>query len=157
MTATYIALATITLGSAQQTVTFSSIPATYRDLVLVVSGRCSTGNQLITRFNGSTSGYSEVVMLGYAPGAISYTVAVSYFSQMAIASNSSTSILQVMDYAQTNKHKSVLIRNAFGGESVFGVAGRWANTAAVDTISLRPEGASDTFSTGTVLSLYGIN
>ena len=39
MPATYEPIATTTLGSAQATVTFSSIPGTYTDLVLITNSR----------------------------------------------------------------------------------------------------------------------
>jgi hypothetical protein len=42
---TYEAIATQTLGSAAASVTFSSIPGTYTDLVLVVAGTLTTGTE----------------------------------------------------------------------------------------------------------------
>ena len=51
-----------TLASAAASVTFSSIPATYTDLVLRISARSSasaTTAALLMQFNSITSGYSE--------------------------------------------------------------------------------------------------
>jgi hypothetical protein len=66
-TSTYVALATTTLGATAASVTFSSIPATYRDLVLVYNGTTSANIGVDVEFNGDTNSanYSRVFM--YAP------------------------------------------------------------------------------------------
>jgi hypothetical protein len=75
-TNTYVALDTQTLGSAAASVTFSSIPQTYTDLVLVINGYSI--NDVDWRFrmgNGSIdsgSNYSGTYMYGDGSGASSY-------------------------------------------------------------------------------------
>ena len=52
---TYEPIATSTLGSAQATVTFSSIVGTYRDLVLIINSTPTTSNVTGNmRFNSDT-------------------------------------------------------------------------------------------------------
>jgi hypothetical protein len=66
-TPTYTPLATVTLGSSASSVTFSSIPGTYRDLILIFDGTGSgtTGNLRMT-FNGSTlSNFTDVRMYNF--------------------------------------------------------------------------------------------
>jgi hypothetical protein len=65
-------------------------------------------------------------------------------------------IMQIMDYSATDKHKSVLCRFKRGGgyDSVWMLAGRWANTNAITSISFGP--ASGTLDAGLTASLYGI-
>ena len=56
MTATYKKIATTTLGSAQADITFSTIPATYTDLVIVYTLKAATGSSdIYLRFNGSSA------------------------------------------------------------------------------------------------------
>ena len=56
MTATYEKIATTTLGSAQATVTFSSISGAYTDLVAICNfGGASAAEDFTIRFNGDTN------------------------------------------------------------------------------------------------------
>lgn len=155
-TATYIALANTTLGSATTTVTFSSIPATYRDLVLVIAGTATATDQMVIRFNSSTTGYSEVAMLGSASGATSFTATVNRLSQIALSTTQSNGIMHIMDYSATDKHKTALYRNNLGGSSTYAVAGRWADTSAITSILLGLETGGNTFASGCSFALYGI-
>jgi hypothetical protein len=64
MAITYDPIATTILGSAAASITFSSIAATYTDLVIVVKGGCDNGS-LRMQFNSDTgSNYSELTMSG---------------------------------------------------------------------------------------------
>jgi hypothetical protein len=160
---TYTALATITLGSSASSVTFSSIPATYRDLVLVIRGSASANNTFGIRFNGDTgSNYSYVDAFGRADvsGTVSSANTDSRFLLTvsgAFGAGDHQFITQIMDYSATDKHKTGLTRNALSGSSFPGVgmiAARWANTAAITSIAVLPGAGS--MNTGTTLSLYGI-
>jgi hypothetical protein len=63
---TYEAIATQTLGSAAASVTFSSIPGTYTDLVVVIAGTLTTGSDNVSfQLNGdSGANYSVTVLTG---------------------------------------------------------------------------------------------
>lgn len=153
-----VALATTTLGSTATTVTFGSIPATYRDLRLVVSGTTTTGtvDALVLRLNGDTaSNYSIVYATGDGTNATSSTQATTYAGMGVIGTSQSVSTIDIMDYAQTDKHKALLGRGNTPGWGTRMIAGRWASTSAVTTILVYTE-ANLTFSIGTTLSLYGI-
>ena len=67
-------------------------------------------------------------------------------------------IIQFMDYSATDKHKTTLDRyqtTRDNGDSEVGmIAGRWASTSAITSISLFPN--SSTLKAGTTASLYGI-
>jgi hypothetical protein len=164
-TPTYTALATVTLGTAAASVTFSSIPATYRDLILVVSDLSATAsNTLYARLNGDTgTNYSNVVALGDSTGVVSLSSASNSNGlfmgagyQGLPTSGSSQSILQIMDYSATDKHKTGLSRYGSAGKSEVDMgASRWANTAAVTSLVVRiaPSGS---FNSGTSFSLYGV-
>jgi len=78
MTDTYRPLATITLGSTASSITFSSIPATYRDLIIVGN---PLGAEAAARFNGdSGSNYNGVQMWGNGsnPLSSSFSATSSY-------------------------------------------------------------------------------
>ena len=156
-TSTYVALATTTLGASASSVTFSSIPASYRDLVLVADGTTAASDgYVVLQFNGDTgSNYSNVFMTGF--GSTTESIASTNTSiRRALMGNSQSNIIwQLLDYSATDKHKTVLSRSGSNGSTnVAAAAGRWANTAAVTSIAISSE--SSTFSSGSTFSLYGI-
>jgi hypothetical protein len=155
---TYEAIATQTLGSTTSEVTFSSIPSTYTDLVLVANGNSSTLVDTYLRFNNdSTSGlYSTTRLYGN-----STTAASDRFSNQnqIIAGDFNTSsntiaVIQIQNYSDTNINKTSLIRSNVPGTILFANVGLWRNTAAISTVTLRT--SSGTFSVGSTFSLYGI-
>jgi hypothetical protein len=69
-------IATTTVGSGgAASVTFSSIPATYTDLIIVASARhtSATGDNLIAQLNGTTTGYTSRYLGGTGLGVENYT------------------------------------------------------------------------------------
>lgn len=68
MANTFELIASSTLGSAQSTIDFNSIPSTFTDLCVKLSVRNSSANDrriLFVRFNGVTSGYNDISVRGY--------------------------------------------------------------------------------------------
>jgi hypothetical protein len=158
-TPTYTALANITLGSSASSVTFSSIPATYRDLVVVSQALATTSTFLVFRVNGNSSNvYNNVHMVGYA--GITGSFSATNTNSLQGVGNLNTagfgnSIAQLMDYSATDKHKSILMR--IGDPSVDAVtalAGRVAITDAINSVNLSPNAGS--FASGSTFALYGI-
>jgi len=154
-TPTYTALATVTLGASASSVTFSSIPATYRDLILVFAGTVSTAQGLKVQFNAdATDGnYSRVYMYGDGSSAVSESFSNS--RALEVGTSQTTATLQVMDYSATDKHKTQLSRGGPADSLVLAQASRWANTAAITSLGIVADGGT-TISTGTVISLYGV-
>jgi hypothetical protein len=157
-TATYTPLATVTLGSAASSVTFSSIPATYRDLILVITAqRTGTPLNVAMRFNGdSGSNYSSVYMSGTGSSAATGIVSSTGF-QLDLypyppSSGFNNYIVQMMDYSATDKHKPILVRVNDAGNATEASAGRWASTAAVNSLAL----TLSNFNTGSTFNLYGV-
>ena len=153
-TPTYTALATKTLTGTAASVTFSSIPATYRDLILVANGAGSTQENVTLTFNGDTTAanYSYVTMRGDGSAATSASgtgaLVNTYTTGRFIA------IIQIMDYSATDKHKTRLSRDDIASFHSRAWASRWANTAAVTSMVYSAIGG--TFSSGSTFSLYGI-
>ena len=156
-TPTYTPLANLTLGSSAASVTFSSISQAYRDLVLVATP-ISTINDgyLALQFNGSSSNYSMVNMEGNGTSTYSYT-----YSQIWVTLNNqnmwttpSTFLINVMDYKQTDKHKTALLKGGTASQSLGASVGRWADTTAITSVTL--QATSATFAAGSTFALYGI-
>jgi len=156
-TPTYTALATVTLGGTASSVTFSSIPATYRDLVLVISGTASNTINVVIRLNGDTgSNYSYVVAEGNGASAASLSGTDALPEVGRMSTTLSNTIVQVMDYSATDKHTTLLGRGNSSADLTRMSATRWANTAAVTSLTAFASPTPRTFSSGTTLSLYGI-
>ena len=159
MTSTYVSLATITLTSTDSEIVFSSIPNTYRDLVVVIDGTLSlnSGN-IAVQFNGDAGAtYPYVFMLGSGSGSGSSGAGNFAGALGGVISPSirSAQIFQVFDYSQTNKHKSVLNRSASQNDAVYAITSRWPNTNAINSLRVLVTGQS--FAIGSSFSLYGIN
>jgi len=160
-TPTYTPLATVTLASSASSVTFSSIPATYRDLILTVAGTNSANAFITLQFNGDTgSNYSMVFMQGSGSGATSTSSSGVEIitSQNNVGTALKTGLIQIMDYSATDKHKTVLARTDgenSGTRLTAALAARWANTAAITSIRVY-DGNGSNYLTGSTFNLYGV-
>jgi hypothetical protein len=165
-TPTYRPLATVTLGTATASVTFSSIPATYRDLVVVTSLRTNRSGEntdaIRMRFNAdSGSNYPRVAMFASSGGAGTFEETSSAIILTATAATSTANTFtpsnaQIMDYSATDKHKTVLLRNAQNlTDVVLGQVNRWANTAAITSLAFTSANSAN-FEVGSTFALYGI-
>ena len=158
---TYTPIATTTLGSAVTEYTFSSIPSTYTDLVLVVTGNTNNPTNPIMRFNGDTgSNYSTTWLAGNGTSATSSrgtnTTYIATNNQGYMTSTSNSVIItQVMSYANTSTYKTALSRSNTASTGVDATVGLWRNTAAITSITILT-GSANTFSVGNTFTLYGI-
>jgi hypothetical protein len=160
-TPTYDLIASTTLAAASASVTFSSIPATYRDLILVLNGESGSALEISYRFNGDTgSNYSWLNAMGFVGGTNTFSISenkiVAWLPNNLDANTRFDQITQIMDYSATDKHKTTL--NRFGGRSsstglTSMAAGRWANTAAITSVVIN---GSANFAIGSTFNLYGV-
>jgi hypothetical protein len=154
---TYTPIATQTLSANTASVTFSSIPQGYTDLVLVIQGtHTSTGNNWIgLQYNGDTgTTYSSTVVRGDG-GSVSSSRNTSdnYAGRTIITSaQQSNAIYQIQNYSNSTTYKTCLARS--NGDEVDMSVGLWRNTAAIATVTIVNIGT--TFSSGTTFSIYGI-
>ena len=161
---TYTPIMTNTLSSSTSSVTLTSIPQTYTDLVLIMNivppAASSSGTFQI---NGTSTGYSNSTLAGLetSSNAVSFRdtnlSASNWLSSGAAMTDSSALHLDVFhfqNYSNTTTHKTVLHRENPGR---FGYVGLWAtywrNTAAITSITLL-QGTN--FLAGSTFSLYGI-
>ncbi len=165
MSATYTPIASITLGADAASVTFSSIPQTYTDLILVSNTRSTragnTGDNIFLRFNSdSGTNYSATTLEGN--GSIAESTRFSSASAVYIRIPASTatanvfspSITNIMNYSNTTTNKSTLTRAQSVSESVNLIVGLWRNTTAITSINLSANNGN--FVSGSTFNLYGI-
>jgi len=157
-TPTYTPLANITLGSTATTVTFSSISGSYRDLVLVINGTFSSNSSVKIQFNSDGANNYYGVRAdgnGSSTGSDSYNASgVSIQRAYFTAGTQSVWTVNIMDYSATDKHKTVLTRPNNAGVLTGMEAHRWANTAAITTMTV--QSSVSTFAVGTTMALFGI-
>lgn len=160
MPTTYEPIATTTLGSAAASVTFSSIPSTYTDLVLVLSGKyASTSDSSPSlQFNSDTSAnYSETGLNGNGSTASSFRESnVSAMVAGSMSADQSTTIFNIMNYSNTTTYKTVISRGNNTTYRVRAYVGLWRSTAAINSITLLANASGINFDIGTTVSLYGI-
>jgi hypothetical protein len=159
------------LGSNTGTVTFSSIPGTYTDLLLLVSARstrtpATTGQlgSLQVRPNAATTNLSTRWLRGNGSAAASSTdTALDFPIGPDDATNwtadTFTSVeIYIPNYAgSTNKSLSGITTIETNGATsyMYAVAGLWSSTAAITSVDL-VEGGSNNFKSGSSFFLYGI-
>jgi hypothetical protein len=162
-TMTLISSVTVGAGGAAN-ISFSSIPATYTDLVLKLSAR-NNGAQYYGQlyFNGSTTGYSRRLL--YGDGSAAGSIAIS--NEYTLVTNPTTSYtantfgnfeMYIPNYAgSTNKSYSIdaVIENNASTAYATMYAALWSNTAAINQITLVPN-SPDTFVQYSTAYLYGI-
>jgi len=158
MPATYEPIATQTLGSAASSVTFSSIPGTYTDLVVVMQYANSTIlADVYFQFNSDTgSNYSRTQLYGTG------TVAGSNRGSNETAFNGvgyvgttlSQSISHIMNYSNATTYKTILVRQDSTVNNVGANIGLWRSTSAITSILIGY--SSNNFIAGSTFTIYGI-
>jgi hypothetical protein len=161
--ATYEPIATTTLGSLQTEITFSSIPATYTDIVLIFDGVRGSGPDLdlCLRFNGDTgNNYSVTALRSNGSSAISYRQANQPVMTLGVITLDRTILrANVMNYSNTVTYKTVLgrqdsINSTYGFQANVGL---WRDTSAINSITIRNQVGFGSFETGCIATLYGIS
>lgn len=171
VTNSYESIATVTVGAGgTSAITFSSIPSTYKHLQIRGIGRTTNpgtlGNPEI-KFNGDTGATNYTLHILYADGSSvgSYGGGSGSGSDASITTGSSAganifgaAIIDVLDYASTNKYKTV--RSLTGADmngsgTIRLYSNLWMDTSAISSITLRPT-SSASYSQYSQLALYGI-
>jgi hypothetical protein len=166
----YESIATVTVGGiAQTSITFSSIPQTFKHLQLRTLVRSSTGaspeNLAYVRFNGDTgSNYAHHFLLGTGAvaaatgqGSITWIPLIDSSNSGTLANVFAATVADILDYTNTNKNttaRSLAGIDANGSGAMFLCSGFWNNTAAVTSITIVPEKTS--FVEFSSFALYGI-
>ena len=160
-TPTYDLIASNVLSSSASSVTFSSIPATYRDLVVSVFIPVGA-NAIFPRLrlnSDSGSNYSEVYAYGdgSSTGSASATslTSVRIWGSYVAVNARANAMIQIMDYSATDKHKTVLARYNDQNTATYMYAHRWASTSAINSLNFSLDTAEN-YPAGSVFNLFGI-
>lgn len=165
MAKTYQAIASQTLSANSGAITFTNVPQTYTDLLLVAHYRAYSDGNTSIRFNASTAtDYSRVALGGSGTaanaGRVNNTTGIAVdFNGSGVNSNFVTSALggvviaHIMSYTNTSAHKIVLGIAGAASRGVDRTCSLWRSTAAITEIELT--GPSN-LASNTVVSLYGI-
>jgi hypothetical protein len=159
--ATYEPIATTTLGSAQASVTFSSL-GSYTDIVAIVNVKntVGAGYWLQAQFNGFTSNqYSTTVLQGNGSAASSYRYSNESDGVRCGAtytSNFTPAIINILNYSNSTTFKTVLSRFNDGGNTVQALVGLFRQTGAITSIKFQIEAGTANIASGSTFTLYGI-
>jgi hypothetical protein len=165
---TYNAIASVTLTSAQPQVTFSNIPQTYTDLVLVMSYRSTRTNTYaypkMTLNGDASSNYSITEM--YASGSAAYSGRANNQTGFALVEgvgNTATAgifgqfNISLQNYSNNTTFKTILSRAGapISGNSSGAGIGLYRKTSAITSITIADNNALDIM-IGSTFSLYGV-
>jgi hypothetical protein len=170
----YDALATVTVGTAVSSITFSGIPADYKhlqvrglfrsdksadtnaDLYLYLNGDTSTANYTRHYLRGNGSVASS---LGFAASAV--PVAGEAPAASSPSNVFGATVIDILDYGNLNKFKNV---RTFHGDSqnsgttqsnIYLTSSLWMNTHRVNSLTFALQ-ASTNFVTNSTFALYGV-
>ena len=167
----YESIATVTLSSSQATISFTSIPATYKHLQI----------RSLSRNTGAGTAYSDIKMLFNSDTGANYSIHYvdgtgASVTQAGVGTRSDprgglsvdggttasifgANVTDILDYSNTNKYKTtrtiggVDINGAGGGSRL--ESGVWTNTAAITRIDFTDLSGSN-FAQYSSFALYGI-
>ena len=166
MATTYEAIATVEVGSGGAAdIEFTSIPATYTDLLVKVSARSTDGSWqgMYMRLNGATTNYSSIYLdgTGSSVGSGVITSTGLYVSTIggtnATSSTFTNSEIYIPNYTSSN-NKSLSADGSAENNAIAAylnlIANLWSDSAAITSILLySAAGNIAEYSTAT---LYGI-
>ena len=170
----YESIATTTLGSNQTSITFSSIPSTFKHLQIRYIARMtravSFASEVPMTINGDTSGanyYQQHYLDGNgasaSAGAYNAGSVKGMYNANAVG-NSATSgiftagVIDLLDYTNTNKNKvtrSLVGQDTNGAGNITLISSLWLSTAAVNSITFTCSNSAQLM-TNTQFALYGI-
>lgn len=145
---------------------FTSIPGTYTDLLLLLSGRSTNASHdpVFVTFNSNSANYSYVSIWGTGSSVQSFSgsslanVEIQYLPSTAQTSSTFNNAgIYIANYAgSSSKSVSVDPVSENNGTTAYQIPMNWlwANSAAITTIKLDP--ANGNFAQYSSASLYGI-
>jgi hypothetical protein len=165
MPKTYEPIATTTGTGSSTSITFSSIPSTYTDLVLVCSVIVPSSSSIAIQFNSDTgNNYSYTVLDSDGATAssnrqtnVNVINLAGWSSNLGSTTSPSPIICHINNYSNNTTFKTGLVRStAYGTSSscVDAFVGTWRNTATIT--SVRVFSSSANLATSSTFTLYGI-
>lgn len=164
-TSDYESISTVTVGSGgSSSISFTSIPSTYKHLQVRFLVRSTTTNGDVSFFVNSTLFSSRRhTIFGdgtTASGGSDTANAIARQTQSTdTASTFAVSIIDILEYANTNKYKTIRELGGFntnGSGALNMTTMLIQNTAAITSVKLEPYTASGSFAEYSHFALYGI-
>ena len=158
-------IATTTLTTSTATVTFSSIPATYKHLQIRGIQQTTGGVwDLRLQVNSDTgNNYATHRVGGYGTGTFADATTSTSSMKLGLVTPTTSvfggTVVDILDYANTNKYKTVRSLNGYddnGSGYVLLTSGLWQNTNAITSLTLSLS-SSGNFLQYSQFALYGIN
>lgn len=164
---TFDSIATLSGTGSSGTISFTSIPSTYKHLQIRFMGKASgTGgveNPSLRFNNDSANNYSAHRLYGNGSSASAdaFTsvaqIRAGFFPDSSTANLMGVSIIDILDYTNTNKNKVVKILSGVdqnGSGYVTLSSGAWYSTSAINRIDLIEPGLN--WTSNSTFALYGI-
>lgn len=159
MASTYTPIATVTASGSTNSITFSSIPSTYTDLVIVKNGGNTATSNSTMIFNGdASSNYSDTAFYGDGSNGATFRdtnatkIVLDYFST---SGQRSATIINVMNYASTSTYKTGIFRRSDSFNAVLAMCFLWRSTSAINSITFGVISTGN-FDSTTTFTLYGV-
>ena len=166
----YESIATATGTGSSGTITFSSVPSTYKHLqirFIARDTRATTRDDITIGFNSDTgTNYAYHYVYGDGASAVAgggANAGTGYVGSIAADSASANivgaGIIDILDYADTNKFKTVRVLNGEdqnGSGYVYFNSSLWRSTSAITSIDIKTTSGTRYFTTSTTFALYGI-
>ena len=168
-------IATVTVSSGgSANIEFTSIPSTYKHLQIRISAQSNRGtfgtdynNMTVNNDTGSNYARHFIGGDGSAP-LVGGSSSVNYIAAGACGTSTGStfgaSVIDILDYANTNKYKTIRTLSGndlngsvggYGGEAYL-LSSLWMNTNAITSIKIVPNSGT-LYTQHTKFSLYGIN
>lgn len=160
-------IASTTVESPATSVTFSSIPQVYTDLILKTCARATASSfdkRLNVLFNNNSANYSIRAIYGIGSTVVSYsTTLAGYVGSIPGSSTTANSFgnseVYIPNYAgSTNKSYSVDSVNETNDATnnrIDLLAGLWSDTTAISSIVINTNDGTS-FNTNSTFTLYGV-
>ena len=151
-------------GTSTNTITFTSLPSNYTDLILISNYQHSTDGAAYIQFGyGSTptwdtgSNYSRTSL--YGDGSSAYSERASNQNYIRICQTGANSLInsvtQIQNFSNSTTYKTILNRWNRPDSYVFADAGLWRSSNAITGITIS-HSAAGYFTAGSTFTLYGI-
>lgn len=156
-TFTQIGSAQIVGSGGASSVTFSTIPSTYTDLVVMYSLMGNTLQGVYVQFNGSTSNFTGRYVYGDGATVVSGTLGRYLGSINNAASSYTNGSLYIPNYTAST-YKSYSVDEVYDQNNPAGygnlISGLWSDTSAITSITLE---AANGFTQYSTAYLYGVS
>jgi hypothetical protein len=161
---TYTPIATVTATGSSSVATFTSIPSTYTDLVLVIHGNTSSAsnqavfvnvnNDFAANYKEQNIGTTGAANITAGFGSAQTAAFVGTTQGSGSANNFYYGTVNFGLYSGTTNYKDILSEGGTSGIRTSVVANTWADTTVINRIDVTIQGGN--WVANSIFALYGI-